>query len=86
MLYHTSTAAFRAVFEWSVFMKRLISVLVLAFSFAAFAQGSAPAPAGDKPAATEKTEKGEKSEKSDKKAKKAKKAEKEGEKKPETAK
>jgi Ni/Co efflux regulator RcnB len=66
-------------------MKRLISVLVLAFSFAAFAQGSAPAPAGDKPAA-EKTEKGEKSEKSDKKAKKAKKAEKEGEKKPETAK
>ena len=61
-------------------MKRLISVLVLAFSFAAFAQGSAPAPAGDKPAATEKTEKG------DKKAKKAKKAEKEGEKKPETAK
>jgi hypothetical protein len=64
-------------------MKRLISVLVLAFSFAAFAQGSAPAPAGDKPAATEKSEK---SEKSDKKAKKAKKAEKEGEKKPETAK
>ena len=59
-------------------MKRLISVLVLAFSFAAFAQGSA-APADDKPAA----EKGEK-----KKAKKSeKKSEKKsGETKPETAK
>ena len=62
-------------------MKRLISVLVLAFSFAAFAQGSA-APAGDKPAA----EKGEKKHKGEK-GEKAKKGEKKnGEKKPETAK
>jgi hypothetical protein len=68
-------------------MKRLISVLALAFSFAAYAQGSA-APAGEKPAA-EKTEKAaDKGDKSDKKAKKAKKAKKgeEGEKTPEQAK
>lgn len=61
-------------------MKRLISVLILAFSFAAFAQGSA-APAGDKPAA----EKGEKKHKG-KKGEKGEKAEKKGEKKAETAK
>ena len=63
-------------------MKRFISVLVLAFSFAAFAQGSA-APAGDKPAA-EKSEKGEKKHK----AKKGDKGEKgtKGEKKADTAK
>ncbi|HEX4802082.1 MAG TPA: hypothetical protein VFV14_01125 [Myxococcaceae bacterium] len=62
-------------------MKRLISVLVLAFSFAVFAQGSAaPAPAGDKPAA----EKGEKKQKAKKSGKKS---EKKGdETKPETAK
>jgi hypothetical protein len=60
-------------------MKRLISVLVLAFSFAAFAQGSA-APAGDKPAA----EKGEKKQKAKKSGKKSEK--KSDETKPETAK
>ncbi len=67
-------------------MKRLISVLVLAFSFAVFAQGSAPA--GEKPA-TEKTEKGEKADKKahkGEKGKKGEKHEKEGEKKPEMAK
>ncbi len=62
-------------------MKRLISVLVLAFSFAAFAQGSTPA--GDKPAA----EKGEKKAHKGEKGEKAKKGDKKnGEKKPETAK
>ncbi len=61
-------------------MKRLISVLVLAFSFAAFAQASAT-PADDKPAA----EKGEKKHKG-KKGEKAEKEKKGGEKKPETAK
>ncbi len=61
-------------------MKRLISVLVLAFSFAAFAQTSAT-PAGDKPAA----EKGEKKHKG-KKGEKGEKEKKGGEKKPETAK
>ncbi len=62
-------------------MKRLISVLVLAFSVGAFAQGSTP-PA-EKPA----VEKGEKkNHKGDKKDHKGEKKEKEGEKKPETAK
>jgi hypothetical protein len=63
-------------------MKRLISVLVLTFSFAVFAQGSAT-PATEKPAA-EKTDK--KAHKGDKKAHKGEKHEKEGEKKPDMAK
>src|SRR5216684_1998183 len=55
-------------------MKRLISVLVLTFSFAVFAQGSAT-PASEKPA-TEKTDK--KAHKGDIKALKGEKHEKEG--------
>ena len=61
-------------------MKRLISVLVLAFSFAAFAQAGSTPPAGDKPAA----EKGEKKQKAKKSGKKSEK--KSDETKPETAK
>jgi hypothetical protein len=59
-------------------MKRLISVLVMTFSFAAFATGSTT-PASEKHAADKGEKKGHKGEK---KAPKGEKHEKEGEKKP----